>query len=315
MSRVEFTIPHAWYVPTSRLILGNSPAFEKCAKMAQSLCLPFPGEAREASFAGEQFLHGPLFDLPLLGDELLQRVDEGVRVADSTFIRLHIEKKYGFDFDRGLDSEQRGIAWAFEKLAEDNLYWAILEERWNDDANFDKGPRSFFRGVPAPFRPIVIGMVLSTSMIACNYVTAQWLVVLIMALAFFGKGIGALGWAVVSDTSPKQIAGLSGGLFNTFGNTAAITTPIVIGYLVNDSGQFNGALVFVGANAVLATDGAAEGYGKFKYFGDAEFEFVVPVVIAHAGFYDVYVQVAVAGVAVANGFEAVLSSYFFNAFD
>jgi ACS family glucarate transporter-like MFS transporter len=98
----------------------------------------------------------------------------------------------------------------------------------------------------------VIGMLLSTSMIACNYVDAQWLVVLIMALAFFGKGIGALGWAVVSDTSPRQIAGLSGGLFNAFGNTAAITTPIVIGYLVNDSGQFNGALVFVGANAVLA---------------------------------------------------------------
>ncbi len=100
--------------------------------------------------------------------------------------------------------------------------------------------------------PIVVGMLLSTSMVACNYVNAQWLVVLIMALAFFGKGIGALGWAVVSDTSPKQIAGLSGGLFNTFGNSAAITTPIVIGYLVKGSGQFNGALVFVGANALLA---------------------------------------------------------------
>ena len=100
--------------------------------------------------------------------------------------------------------------------------------------------------------PIVVGMLLSTSMIACNYVDAQWAVVVIMALAFFGKGIGALGWAVVSDTSPKQIAGLSGGLFNTFGNTAAITTPIVIGYLVKGSGSFNGALVFVGANAIGA---------------------------------------------------------------
>ena len=73
-----------------------------------------------------------------------------------------------------------------------------------------------------------------------------------MALAFFGKGIGALGWAVVSDTSPKQIAGLSGALFNTFGNTAAITTPIVIGYLVKGSGGFASALVFVGANAIVA---------------------------------------------------------------
>jgi ACS family glucarate transporter-like MFS transporter len=100
--------------------------------------------------------------------------------------------------------------------------------------------------------PIVAGMLLSVSMIACNYVEAQWAVVGIMALAFFGKGIGALGWAVVSDTSPKEIAGLSGALFNTFGNTAAITTPIVIGYLVKGSGQFEGALVFVGANAIVA---------------------------------------------------------------
>jgi ACS family glucarate transporter-like MFS transporter len=100
--------------------------------------------------------------------------------------------------------------------------------------------------------PIVCGMLLATSMIACNYVSTEWLVVAIMALAFFGKGLGALGWAVVSDTSPKQIAGLSGGLFNTFGNTAAITTPIVIGYIVGVTGSFNGALVFVGANALLA---------------------------------------------------------------
>jgi ACS family glucarate transporter-like MFS transporter len=100
--------------------------------------------------------------------------------------------------------------------------------------------------------PIVIGMLLSTSMIACNYVESSAVVVAIMAFAFFGKGLGALGWAVVSDTSPKEIAGLSGALFNTFGNTAAITTPIVIGYLVKGTGSFSAALVFVAANALVA---------------------------------------------------------------
>jgi ACS family glucarate transporter-like MFS transporter len=100
--------------------------------------------------------------------------------------------------------------------------------------------------------PIVTGMLLSTSMILCNYTDSGTLVVAIMALAFFGKGVGSLGWAVVSDTSPKQIAGLSGGLFNTFGNVAAITTPIVIGYIVQWTNSFNGALVFVAANALTA---------------------------------------------------------------
>ena len=100
--------------------------------------------------------------------------------------------------------------------------------------------------------PIVLGMLLSTSMVICNYVDAQWLVVVIMALAFFGKGIGALGWAVISDTCPKEIAGLSGGLFNMFGNISSITTPIIIGYIIQNTGSFNGALVFVGANALVA---------------------------------------------------------------
>jgi ACS family glucarate transporter-like MFS transporter len=100
--------------------------------------------------------------------------------------------------------------------------------------------------------PIVAGMLLSMSMIVCNYVDAVWLVVAIMALAFFGKGIGSLGWAVVSDTSPKEIAGLSGALFNMFGNTAAVTTPIIIGYIVQGTKSFDGALLFVAANALGA---------------------------------------------------------------
>lgn len=100
--------------------------------------------------------------------------------------------------------------------------------------------------------PIVCGMLLAMSMIVCNYVSADWLVIAMMSLAFFGKGVGALGWAVVSDTSPKEAGGLSGGLFNTFGNTAGITTPIAIGYILQATGSFAGALIFVGANAAVA---------------------------------------------------------------
>ena len=100
--------------------------------------------------------------------------------------------------------------------------------------------------------PIVGGMLLATSLIICNYVDAYWLVILVIALSFFGKGIGALGWTVVSDTSPKEIAGVSGALFNTFGNLSTITTPIIIGYIIQWTGSYNWALVFVGANAVLA---------------------------------------------------------------
>jgi hypothetical protein len=43
--------------------------------------------------------------------------DDGTIVGDSTFIRLHIEKKYGFDFDTGLGPEQKACAWAVERRA------------------------------------------------------------------------------------------------------------------------------------------------------------------------------------------------------
>jgi glutathione S-transferase len=85
--------------------------------------------------------------------------DDGERIADSTFIRWHIEKKYAFDFDRGLKPDERAVAWAFEKMAEDNLYWALVDARWTDEVNFRKGPASFFSKVPAPLRPIVVAMV------------------------------------------------------------------------------------------------------------------------------------------------------------
>lgn len=99
--------------------------------------------------------------------------------------------------------------------------------------------------------PIVLGMGLSAVIVVANYVSTEWVVVAVMALAFFGKGVGALGWAVVSDTAPRQIIGLAGGIFNMFGNIASITTPIVIGYLVGNSGSFESALAFVAANGAL----------------------------------------------------------------
>src|SRR6266849_226239 len=44
--------------------------------------------------------------------------DEAERIADSTFIRTHIEGKYGFDFDAPLSLQQRAQAWAFERMIE-----------------------------------------------------------------------------------------------------------------------------------------------------------------------------------------------------
>jgi len=114
--------------------------------------------------------------------------------------------------------------------------------------------------------PIVVGMLLSMSMVFCNYTEEEWMVIFFMALAYFGKGVGALGWAVNADTAPKEITGLSGALFNTFGNLSSIITPIVIGYIIGVKGSFNLALVFVSLHAFLAIISYVFIVGKIQRF-------------------------------------------------
>lgn len=146
---------------------------------------------------------------------------------------------------RGMSFAKTGLAIAIPALC--GVCGGILGGRFSDILLKRGRSLSFARKLP-----IVLGMLLSCVMVSCNYVRADWLIVVIMSVAFFGKGMGALGWTVVSDTSPKEITGLSGGLFNTFGNTAALTTGIIIGYLIHWTGSFAAALVYVGANALGA---------------------------------------------------------------
>ena len=81
--------------------------------------------------------------------------DDGQGVADSTFIRGHIERKYGFDFDLGLDRPARAQAWAFERMIESHVYWALVGARWVDPENFAKGPAHFFDGAPEDRREML----------------------------------------------------------------------------------------------------------------------------------------------------------------
>ena len=78
--------------------------------------------------------------------------DDGESIADSTFIRAHIEAKYGFDFDAPLSLQARAQAWAFERMIEHHLYWALIGARWVDPENFAKGPTLFFDAAPEHLR-------------------------------------------------------------------------------------------------------------------------------------------------------------------
>ncbi len=99
--------------------------------------------------------------------------------------------------------------------------------------------------------PLVSGMLLATTILGCVWAKQEWMVIALMSLAFFGKGVASLGWAIMADVAPRQLAGLSGGVFNMFGNTAGIITPIVVGYIVATTGSFDFALGFVAFHCLI----------------------------------------------------------------
>lgn len=98
--------------------------------------------------------------------------------------------------------------------------------------------------------PIIFGLLLSVSIVGANYTDDTALIIFFLALAFFGAGMALISWVFVSILSPKNLIGLTGGVFNFMGNLASIVVPIVIGFLASE-GDFRPALVFIGALGLI----------------------------------------------------------------
>jgi ACS family D-galactonate transporter-like MFS transporter len=98
--------------------------------------------------------------------------------------------------------------------------------------------------------PIILGLILSISLIGANYVSTPGLIILSMTIAFFGNGMASITWVLVSELAPTNLVGLTGGVFNFIGNLSGIVTPIIIGILAR-GGNFAPALVFVSVVAVI----------------------------------------------------------------
>ena len=103
--------------------------------------------------------------------------------------------------------------------------------------------------------PIVSGMFLASTIVAANYVPVSnnGVVIAILSLAFFGQGMTNLGWTVISDIAPKNVIGLTAGIFNFATNLAGIVTPIVVGVFFGMTGSFVAPLAYI---AVVALVGA-----------------------------------------------------------
>ena len=99
--------------------------------------------------------------------------------------------------------------------------------------------------------PIITGLLLCSTMVSANFLESNEAVIAVMSVAFFGQGLAGLGWTLLSDVAPKEMMGLTGGLFNFFTNLAGIITPLVVGFVVGATGSFYGALAYIGALGVI----------------------------------------------------------------
>jgi MFS transporter, ACS family, D-galactonate transporter len=98
--------------------------------------------------------------------------------------------------------------------------------------------------------PIVFGLLLSTAIIGANFVEKPALVVMFLTISSFGNGFSSISWVMVSSLAPKRLIGLTGGVFNFFGNLPSILVPIIVGSLIHGD-NFKPALVYISVVALV----------------------------------------------------------------
>jgi len=78
--------------------------------------------------------------------------DGGTLVADTHFIIEYLKTHYGDPLDADMGPRDRALATAFERLLEEDLYWAVVYTRWVIDEGWQKTRVAFFGALPVPLR-------------------------------------------------------------------------------------------------------------------------------------------------------------------
>ncbi|WP_404826616.1 MFS transporter [Paraglaciecola chathamensis] len=144
---------------------------------------------------------------------------------------------------RGLDFIKSGFLASVPFLA---AFFGVLVSGFASDFLVRKGVSKEV----ARKAPIIIGLMLTMSIVGANYTDDTFWIITFLSIAFFGNGLSSIAWVFVSLISPKSLVGLVGGCFNFIGGLSAVIVPIVIGWLVKD-GDFKPALMFIASLALI----------------------------------------------------------------
>jgi glutathione S-transferase len=80
-------------------------------------------------------------------------------VPDSYFIQRYVEEKLGVNLDAHLTPAERAQGFAFAKMCEEFLYWAIVHERWFIEENWLRLRDEYFANIPKLLRGLITGLI------------------------------------------------------------------------------------------------------------------------------------------------------------
>jgi glutathione S-transferase len=133
---VVHQLPSAWGLPSI------SPFCLKLDVYLRMTGVPFRAVVDATPFAG------PKGKLPWIEHD-------GRKIGDSGLIVEYLERRFGCDPNATLSPAERGVARAMRRLIEENLYWAMVYDRWIVEDNWRRFRDVVLGGVPALLRPAV----------------------------------------------------------------------------------------------------------------------------------------------------------------
>jgi glutathione S-transferase len=82
-------------------------------------------------------------------------VDGDKTIGDSNFIIDYLKQTYGDRLDAHLSLSERAISLAMRRLIDENLYWAVVHNRWVENDNWEITKKAYFADLPPVIGSIV----------------------------------------------------------------------------------------------------------------------------------------------------------------
>lgn len=180
-------------------------------------CLKLDAFLRMAGIAHESVTASTPFGGPMGKAPWIEH--NGRKIGDSSLIVSYLIDRFGIDPDAALSPAQRGQAVAIQRLIEENLYWAMVYDRWVRPENWPILKGSVLGGIPAPLRAVL-------APIARRGVRKQ----------LNGHGLGLHSEANIAAIAGRDIDALAGMLRDQtwfFGEQPTLTDAVVFSLLAN----------------------------------------------------------------------------------